>query len=373
MMFPYLVLAGVVLAMQSEASPSAPARLEQVPQAATFSAIACDTVAGEWGVAVASRFLAVGAVVPWAKAEIGAIATQARANPSFGPRGLELLERGAAAGPALRELLATDPDRELRQVAVVDAEGAGAAYTGERCLAWAGHRLGQGYVVLGNSLAGEHVLDAMADAFERAGDRPLAERLLVALQAGDGAGGDSRGKQAAALVVVKARGGYEGWNDRYVDFRVDDAPDPVEELARLYALHARTLLPLVDARLGDEALAANDRERAEREFARVIGGYRDAIEGAPDDPAPRNGLAWFFARRRINLDEAQALAEEALRMAPESWQVLDTLAEISYARGRFQEAEEFAQRAVDLNPESLYLKQQLARFQEARSTEEGDS
>jgi uncharacterized Ntn-hydrolase superfamily protein len=202
----------------------------------TFSIAACDLDEGAWGVAVASKFLAAGAVVAWAQAGAGAVATQALAKVGYGPDGLALLAQGRSAGETLAALLQNDPQQAGRQVGIVDAHGGTAAHTGADCQAWAGQRSGAGYTCQGNMLTGPETLDAMAAAFEAASGE-LADRLLAALQAGDAAGGDRRGKQAAALLVVKAGGGYGGDTDRYLDLRVDDDPEPVAALARLVAAH----------------------------------------------------------------------------------------------------------------------------------------
>ncbi|NLE76568.1 MAG: DUF1028 domain-containing protein [Chloroflexi bacterium] len=203
---------------------------------ATFSIVARDPANDDLGVAVASKFLAVGAVVPWAEAEVGAVATQARANIAFGPQGLRLMHGGRSAAEALARLLADDAEASHRQVGLVDAHGRAAAHTGGDCFAWAGHHVGRGFCCQGNILAGPEVVQAMAAAFEAApGD--LAARLMVALRAGDEAGGDRRGRQAAALLVVRQGGSYGGLLDRYIDLRVDDHPAPIPELERLLALH----------------------------------------------------------------------------------------------------------------------------------------
>jgi uncharacterized Ntn-hydrolase superfamily protein len=188
------------------------------------------------GVAVASRFLAVGAVVPWLRAEVGAIATQALANTGYGPDGLAHLGEGLSAREALDAVLAADAGRDDRQAGIVDARGGAATHTGHACMAWAGGRTGPGYAVQGNILTGPGVVDAMARAYE-AGSGDLPERLLLALAAGDDAGGDRRGRQSAALAVAARGGGYGGNGDRLVDLRVDDHGDPVPELRRLLSLH----------------------------------------------------------------------------------------------------------------------------------------
>ncbi len=202
----------------------------------TFSIVAVDPANGEIGVGVQSKFLSVGAVVPGVRAGAGAIATQAWANTTFGPRGLAALAEGLTPSAALDSVLAGDEQRDDRQVGIADATGQVATFTGSRCIAWAGGRTGKEYTVQGNCLAGAAVIDAMANGFERA-PGPLADRMVAALRAGQAAGGDRRGQQSAALLIEKPGGGYGGFNDRYVDLRVDDHPSPIEALARLLELH----------------------------------------------------------------------------------------------------------------------------------------
>ena len=199
---------------------------------ATFSIVGRDPENGELGVAVQSKFFAVGAVVPWAKAGVGAIATQAWANTTYGPNGLRFLEDGLTAQEALDQLIAGDDDRAQRQVGIVDAKGNAANYTGDKCLEWAGGLKGENYAVQGNILVSEVVVKAMSEAFEAA-EGELAEKLMTALIAGQAQGGDRRGQQSAALLVVREGGGYSGFNDRYIDLRVDDHERPIDELHRL--------------------------------------------------------------------------------------------------------------------------------------------
>ncbi len=204
----------------------------------TFSIVARSTDGESWGVAVASKFLAVGAVVPAAVAQVGAIATQADANVAFKGQALAHLDDGATAAVALQRLIEEDEGRDERQVGIVDGEGGAATHTGHACLDWAGGVTGAGYAIQGNILAGEFVVAAMQDAFEASDvDEPLARRLLAALSAGDDAGGDRRGRQSAALLVVKDGAGYGGGDDIVADLRVDDHADPVTELARLLDLN----------------------------------------------------------------------------------------------------------------------------------------
>ncbi|GAB4456227.1 MAG: DUF1028 domain-containing protein [Anaerolineales bacterium] len=202
----------------------------------TFSIVACDLEEQAWGVAVASKFPAVGAVVPWAQAGTGAVATQSFANTSFGPRGLALMAAGLSAQETLSRLLEDDPERELRQVGLVDAKGGSATFTGSGCFAWAGGVTGKGYAIQGNILKSGRVVPAMEKAFLKT-KGSLPRRLHAALLAGDRAGGDKRGRQSAAIYVVKPKGGYGGYIDRWLDYRVDDHEDPVPRLGELLELH----------------------------------------------------------------------------------------------------------------------------------------
>jgi len=206
------------------------------PVIATYSIAACDLDAGQWGVATQSKFLAVGSVVPWAQPGIGAIATQAYANPRYGPDGLALLREGLSAEEVVERLSSADEGRDHRQLGVVDHEGRASTYTGSECLEWAGGRTGKCYTAQGNILVSEATVDAMAESFE-AGSGPLADRLLDCLDAAQSTGGDRRGQQSAALLVVERDGGYAGLSDEVVDLRVDEHPRPLDELRRIYGMH----------------------------------------------------------------------------------------------------------------------------------------
>src|SRR5690625_4447083 len=202
----------------------------------TFSIVGFDPETEELGIAVQSKFIGVGSVVPWAKAGVGAVATQSFANPAYGPDGLKLMEEGKTAEETIQILTDNDNGKEMRQVGMMDAHGNAATFTGDECHGWAGGRIGKNCVAQGNILVSEATVDAMVDTYEQA-EGSLTERLLEALDAGQGAGGDSRGKQAAAIFVVKEKGGYIQVNDRLVDVRVDEHPDPSKELIRIYNLH----------------------------------------------------------------------------------------------------------------------------------------
>ena len=201
----------------------------------TFSIVAYDPDEKEWGVGVASKYLAVGAVVPWAKASVGAIATQSYANTSYGPKGLGLLAQGWSAEVTMKLLTDEDKDKDYRQVGIIDANGNAATFSGSKCSKWAGGKTGKNYACQGNILKGEAVVNDMAKAFEDE-KGPLAWRIMAALEAAEKAGGDSRGKQAAAILVVREKAGSGGFNDRMIDFRVDDHEEPIEELARILSL-----------------------------------------------------------------------------------------------------------------------------------------
>jgi uncharacterized Ntn-hydrolase superfamily protein len=244
---------------------------------ATYSICACDLETGQWGVATQSKFLAVGSVVPWAESHVGAIATQSYANPRYGPDGLALLRQGLTADEVVTRLTAADEGREHRQLGVVDGEGRSATFTGSECHAWAGGRTGPGYAVQGNILVSEKTVAALESTFLATAARPLAERLIDSLAAAQQAGGDSRGQQSSALLVVEKDGGYAKLSDTLVDLRVDDHEWPIEELRRVYALH------------------------------QAIFGKTPKGEWVPVDPKLRSELASRLARLGYDGDLADAL------------------------------------------------------------------
>lgn len=239
------------------------------PLVHTFSIVARDSVTGELGVAVQSHWFSVGPIVPWAEAGVGVVATQSLVEVSYGPRGLELMRRGLSAPEALKQLLAEDPEREVRQVAMVDADGRVAVHTGNLCIADAGHEQGEQFTVQANLMLNDQVWGAMADAY-RSSSGDLTERLLAALEAAQGVGGDIRGQQSAAILVVKPTGTEQPWLDRVVDLRIEDHPEAVRELRRLVQLHRAYEM----ANLGDEHVAA-------REFEAAMAAYSKATDLAP--------------------------------------------------------------------------------------------
>jgi uncharacterized Ntn-hydrolase superfamily protein len=242
----------------------------------TYSIVACDLAAGQWGVGVQSKFLAVGSVVSWAEPHVGSVATQAFANPRYGPEGLALLREGLTAEQVVERLTAADEGREHRQLGVVDREGGSASFTGSECNAWAGGRTGLCYAAQGNILVSEETVDALADTFESSAARPLVERLLECLDAAQAAGGDSRGQQSAALLIVEKEAGYANLSDSVVDLRVDDHERPLVELRRLYGLHHA----LYGVTPRAQWLVLDDELRRELEARLGRLGYDDKLEAA---------------------------------------------------------------------------------------------
>lgn len=283
----------------------------RVDDIATFSIVGFDPETGEIGIAVASKFLAVGSVVPWAEADAGAIATQALANTTYGPDGLALLRQGLGAQAVLDSLIAMDEGRDERQAGIVDARGGSATYTGKGCIPWAGGRAGKYYACQGNILVDENTVDAMATTFEET-TGPLATRLVRALKAGEAAGGDSRGKQSAALFMVKEGGGYRGLNDRYIDLRVDDHEDPIGELQRL-----------VSIQLAYQALYRAMTMREAGDLPGAIGELERAKQTCPGVASLHYDLACYYSlggeksKALEELEKAVSIAPEYKRMAIE--------------------------------------------------------
>ncbi len=311
---------------------------------ATFSIVARDPAAEEWGVAVQSKFLSVGAVVPSAKAGVGAAASQAWGDPNLGLQALELMANGAAADSALIYVLAPDSNREYRQLGIVDAKGRAATFTGRKCQPWAGGMTGENYCVQGNILAGDSVVIGMARAFESASG-PLAHRLISALAGGQKYGGDKRGMQSAALLVVSRCGGYSGFNDRMVDLRVDDHPDPIAELNRLLSLHERIFGGAAYVRIGMAARREGKPAKAELALTRAM----EIAEKYGDDPNLLNTVAWEFALSDYRLEDALRMAERAASLAPGDANILDTWAECHARLGDYRRAVEIERKAYDLS------------------------
>ena len=261
----------------------------------TFSIVACDRETATWGVAVQSKFIAVGAVVPFAEAGAGAIATQALANVAYGPDGLALLRKGLSAKEVVRKLTAEDPGRDERQLGVVDAKGGSASFTGPKCMEWAGHEDGDGFACQGNILFGPQVVRAMARTYESTGG-DLLDRLLAALAAGQREGGDRRGMQSAALYAVRAGGGYGGGNDRWVDIRVDEHPSPIEELKRVFQVYDMTMLSREDP--ASLLVIEGDVARGLQHDLSVLGFYTGRLTGGWD-AASRAAFSRFLGEHNF--------------------------------------------------------------------------
>lgn len=335
------------------------------PASATFSIVAYDSVTQELGVAVQSRAFSVGMAVPWARAGVGAIATQASTNESFGPSGLDRLRRGESASETLHALLDADSGSARRQLGIVDARGRSANFTGRLCSEWAGGVTGPGYAIQGNILAGEGVVKGMEQAFLNTPGE-LSERLLAALVAGQAAGGDRRGMESAAILVVRPSDEYPEYRTRYVDLRVEDDKDPINELIRVYRILEGQRLAEAHLRYAEAYEKAGRKDLASMERDRVGQALGRALGRADVDASTLNGLAWVCATNGVHLKEALAAAERAVKLEPKSAEILDTLAEVHYRMGEKEKAIEVETRALSLSPEDEYLKGQLARFQSGR-------
>jgi len=338
---------------------AAPAR--GTVQTGTFSIVAYDSVTQELGVAVQSKYFSVGYAVPWADANAGAVATQATVNISLGPRALALLGTGMPADEVLRSLAATDSLWESRQVGIVDARGRAVSWTGKRCLDWAGGETGPGFACQGNILAGPAVVANMAKAYREAKGE-LAERLVAALEAAQAAGGDKRGQQSAALLVVRPSITHPEFNVRYVDLHVEDHKTPIKELRRLWQIfegfHGANE-HLIYARQY-EAAGRPDLARMERD--QVGQSLERALTRGERDPTVLNGLAWACATHDIYLPEALKAAQRAASIEPRNVDILDTEAEVYFRMGNAKKAIEVESRAAQIDPKSLYLKEQIERF-----------
>jgi len=332
------------------------------PPVGTFSIVAYDSLTGEVGVAVQSRVFSVGPPVAWARAGVGAVATQAQTNESFGPRGLDLMEDGLSARQALDSLLAGDGDRELRQVGIVDAAGRTAAWTGGKCSSWAGDAQGAGFSCQGNILVSGKVVAGMAEAFMKSAGEELGLRMILALEAGQAAGGDRRGRQSAAIVIGREHPDHPEYATRYVDLHVEDHKTPIAELKRLYDIHEAQNLAQAHLRFADLRESRGDLEGARWERGRVGKILQRTLEREGVDAGTYNALAWYCAIHDIHLEDALEAARRAVALSPEDSNILDTLAELYFRLGNKEKAVETAGRALALSPEDAYLKGQLARF-----------
>ncbi len=319
----------------------------------TFSIAAYDSDAGEWGVAVSSCVPFAYHSVAWAEAGAGAVATQAFVNHFYGTDGLLLLEDGLSADSVVILLTSADSLQEQRQLGIVDRYGNAACFTGEECMNWAGSIVGESYAIQGNILTGPEVVEAMEEAYLQTRGFPLAERLFAALAAGEVAGGDSRGKQSAGILVVRENSGHDGATDRFVELAVNDNPDPLAVLgSHLYTWELYNCFPVY-------ASESENSPVSEQRMLHLL--QRLASEGS-DNPQLLNLGAWELATRDMMLDEAVDMAFRAVELAPEDSNIRDTLAEALFRNGNTQGAIEQAEAALEQDPESAYLQGQLERF-----------
>lgn len=332
----------------------------------TFSIVAHDPATGEVGVAVQSRVFGVGPRVAWAQGGVGAIATQAQSNESFGPIGLGMLGAGLTAQETLDALLAHDKGRDNRQAGVVDARGGVANWTGAACLNWAGDSAGVGFTCQGNILTGADVVAGMARAFQESAGQELALRMIKALEAGQAAGGDSRGQQSAAILIGRVHPDYPEYAQRYVDIRVEDHATPIAELRRLYELYEAQGLVQAHMRFAEWRAAQGDSAGARHERELVGQVLVRALDRDVRDAGMLNSLAWFAATNDLYLPEALVAAQRAVELEPRDTNILDTLAEVYFRLGRIEEAIATESRAAEMAPQDSYLKEQLTRFRAAR-------
>ena len=331
----------------------------------TFSVVAFDSVTHEVGVAVQSKYFSVGTAVPWAEAGAGAVATQANVNVSLGPEALALLRTGMPAADVMRALAAADTSWDGRQVGIVDAQGRAATWTGRRCLDWAGGETGPGFTCQGNILAGPSVVANMAKAY-RESRGEMAERLIAALEAAQAAGGDKRGMQSAALLVVRPSVSHPEYNVRYVDLRVEDHKTPIQELRRVWQIFEGFHAANAHLNYAAEYDATGRPDLAVMERERVGESMRRALQRGEKDASLLNGLAWACATHDIYLADAIKAAERAAQLEPRNIDILDTLAEVHFRAGDPAKAIEVESRAAAIDPKSAYLKEQIERFQAGR-------
>lgn len=328
----------------------------------TFSIVAYDPKTQELGIAVQSRAFSVGAAVPWAEAGVGAIATQASTNESFGPRGLALLAAGYTAKETLDMLLGADDGSANRQVGIVDVHGGAASFTGSDCLSWAGDTTAVGLSAQGNILVGARVVSEMVRAFS-ATDGELAERLIAALHAAQAAGGDSRGQQSAALLVVRPSDRYPEYRTRYIDLRVEDHKTPIDELERVFRIHQASDLLRAHVRYAEAYDAASNKPAADRERKRIGEALQRTLADENADAGTLNALAWYCATADMYLKESLEAAKRAVAKEPENTAILDTLAEVYFRMGRKKDAVATIERAIAIDPDDTYLQGQRDRFQ----------
>ncbi|MBI3189939.1 MAG: DUF1028 domain-containing protein, partial [Ignavibacteriales bacterium] len=328
----------------------------------TISIVAVDTLTGDIGVAILSRVLSVGAIAPYAKAGVGAVATQATANTTYGPVGLEMLARGVEPYEVIGAMLVNDGDTTQRQVGMVDAKGNSYAFTGSGCVQKATHMFGPGYSVQGNVLSSESIVKAVGRSFEIS-HGTLPDRLLDALESGERAGADA-GYRSAALLVVRENGGYMGFNDRYVDVRVDDSPTPMDELRRIYKLWMNRFTFDTQIRSIEVFMQQNNVAAARTELQRLVNDLNAQLRDKPDDPDVLNRIAFILATYDIDRERALDLAKRAAKLEPTNDRVLSTLAECHFYLGHYEEAIAIGAELVKRSPANDNFWKRLQKYRE---------
>ncbi len=331
----------------------------------TYSIVACDSATGDLGVAVQSTLLAVGSVVPYAKAGVGAVATQGFINAGFGPRTLDLLTQGMSSQQAGDLLIHGDSMASQRQMAIVDAKGTVFAYTGISCQQYSGHVLGKWYTVQGSAIIGDNILKAMARTFEITGG-DLADRLCAALEAAEREGKEKNQTRSAALLVVRDQGGYNGYNDRFVDIRVDHDSLPLEQLQKIYGIWKSKYLLEARVRTIDHFNSNKNFSAARTETERLVESLNSQLRNKPDDPDVLNSIAWSLAMLDIDKARALELAKRAATLAPSRTDILNTLAECHYCLGNYDEAIAIESTLVAKEPANDQFWKQLEKFKTSK-------
>lgn len=352
-------LPAAALAALALASGIPTARADHLP--ATFSIVAYDSLTQELGVAVESKYFSVGRTVPWVEAGVGAVATQANVNASYGPKALAMLRSGMSPAEILAAFAAGDSSWSSRQIGVVDARGRVATWTGPKCNDWAGGEPGVAFTCQGNILAGPAVVANMAKAF-RESKGELAGRLIAALEAAQAAGGDKRGQQSATVLVGRPSARHPEYASRFVDLHVEDHRAPIAELRRLWNIHQGFHGAGAHMEMAEEYEAAGRADLARIERERVHDTLVATLARGDRDAGLLNGLAWSCATHDVHLPDALRAAERAAALEPKSADILDTLAEVHFRMGNAKRAIEVETRAATIDPKNAYLKDQIERF-----------
>lgn len=335
-----------------------------VEPVATISIAAADTLTGDLGIAILSRVISVGAISPYGKAGAGVVVTQATANTTYGPLGIEMLSRDLLPWDIVDALLANDGDTTQRQVSIIDVHGNSYAFTGSGCVQKAAHMYGAGYSVLGNTLSSESIVKIIGRTFELS-KGPLTDRLLESIEAGERASADA-GYRSATLLVLREHGGYLGFNDRYVDIRVDDSPTPLEDLKRIYKQWMNRFTFDMQIKSIEAFMAGNNITAARAELQRLVNELNAQLRDKPDDPDVLNRIAFILATYDIDRERALDLAKRAAKLEPTNDRILSTLAECHYHLGHYDEAIAIGAELVKQSPANDNFWKRLQKYREEK-------